>query len=266
MRVHLRPEPDTVVLPCGLNSSSTEGDYEACMKPLLVAAAARWGTSIDSITMLHEAIGAFSSGVPFSKKVTSQWVNTFLSNTALAIRAVSSTVRLGAAAETMFAGDAAYFHSYLTNSSLDYVAVDLYGSTCDVAQYDSTVLATAVSWAASAKAAGMDIRIEESARPRWLSSTCASPTESNALVHEGYADYSTSGADVTWLETIVPYVAAAGYTGFSMCYSTNMLLWYTLDIDNADPEVPAVPSYDYDLLSNLPGPSPTGVVYKSFAP
>src|SRR5581483_2817961 len=96
-------------------------------------------------------------------------------------------IRVGAAAETMFSADAVYFYSYLT-LGLDYVGVDLYGSSCDVKDYPGTAMATAGIWATAAGKAGVRIEVEEAARPRWLPYNCAMPSENFAIEGAGDMD------------------------------------------------------------------------------
>jgi hypothetical protein len=254
LTIKLRPTPETVVAAAGLTASNTLADLENWMLPLYVAAAKRWGTSITSFTVLHEAIGGFSSSVPFHVTVPS--VDTFVSDTATAVRAAQSTIKVGAAAETMFGGDAPYFQSYL-NLGLDYVGVDLYGSACDVKLYPSTAFATASSWATAARKARMPIAVEESARPRWLPYTCTTPDEPYAYEGAGDIDWVLDGADAAWLQAVVPALAALGYSSFSV-YPAPPFIWATSDHVNDNMQIG---TYTKNVMSYLSGETSTGTTY-----
>ncbi len=254
LTVKLRPSPDTVVAAAGLGASNTLADLENWMLPLYAAAAKRWGASIDSFTVLHEAVGAFGSSVPFP--ITVQSVDKFVSDSATAVRAAQSTIKVGAAAETMFGGDAPYFQSYL-NLGLDHVGVDLYGSACDVNLYPSTAFTTAGSWAAAAQATGLPIEVEESARPRWLPYTCPNPSERYAYEGGGDIDWVVDGADSAWLNAVVPALAALGYRSFSM-FPTPPLIWATSDHANDNMQSG---TYTKDVMSNLSGQTATGTAF-----
>ncbi len=259
MTVKLRPIPDTVVTAAGLTASSTMTDLENWMLPLYVAAAKRWGALIDSVTVLHEAVGAWGSSVPFPLTVAS--VDTFVSDVATAIRAAQNTIRVGAAAETMFgAQDAPYFRSFL-RLGLDYVGVDLYGSTCNVTEYPNSAFATALSWAAAAQVARIPIAVEESARPRWLPYTCPSPSEQYAIEGAGDIDWVNDGADVAWLNAVVPSLAASGYTSFSL-FTSPPTIWATSDHLNDNLQVG---SYAQNVMSYLSDQTATGAAFHTLS-
>ncbi len=254
IKVRLRPKPDSVIAPCALGTTQTEANLESCLKPLYVAAAARWAASIDSITLIHEAVGGWGTVLPW---LTVSIVHTFVNNTAAAVKAQQSTIKVGAAAETMFAADAPYFSDYVANPSLDYVGVDLYGSTWDVTQYPTTALATVATWAAAAAANHKEIRVEESARPRWLPSTAPTPGEQYAIEGAGDIDWLNDGVDAAWLDAVVPWAAAQGFSSFST-FPGCIFLWYTTDHANDNMQIGLFPK---NLMSHLTGATATGVTY-----
>ncbi|MFN7999037.1 MAG: hypothetical protein U0Q18_35780 [Bryobacteraceae bacterium] len=256
LKVKLRPNPDTVAAAARLTASNTLADLENWILPLYAAAAARWGASIDSFTVVHEVVGAFGTGVPFPLTVPA--VSTFVRDAAATVKGRNPAIRVGATAETMFSADGAYFYSYLT-LGLDYVGVDLYGSSCDVKDYPGTAMATAGIWATAAAKAGVRIEVEEAARPRWLPYACPMPSENFAIEGAGDMDWVQDGADAAWLNAVVPALAAQGYRMFSL-FPSAPLIWATTDHANDNMQAG---SYARDVMSNLGGLTSTGKAFAS---
>lgn len=253
LTVKLRPSMGNVVTPCGLTSSSNEAAAEACIKPLEVAAALRWPTTVQRISILHEAVGAFGSDMPMP--LTVSFVHTLLVNTAAALHTANASLKVGAAAETMFAADAAYFNDYLTISGLNYIGVDLYGSSCDVSQYPTTAVSTLASWGASIATAGKQGDIEEAAAPRWLPLTCTNPGEQFA--YEGSGDSDFLATQPIWLDVITRAAGAYGYRSFSL-FPSPPLLWTTSDAPNS---FMTSGTYVADMMAHLTESTLTGARY-----
>ncbi len=261
VKVRLAPTPTPVqVTACGLTSSSTELDVENCFKPLYVAAAARW-PGIDSLTLLHEiGAGIWSSSLPNTMSVAD--VRTFIINCSAAVKAQQPGIKIGAATDTMFpAGENPYYNDWIANaaSSLDFFGVDLYPSTWDVTQYPSTALTLAASQAAAAKRIGKEVRINEANRPPWVPQN-AQPTGSNAILGNDDMEWFNDGSDMEWLDTMLPWAAANGFSSFSV-YATSTFIWYTSDQSMDNSQSPAFMTH---LLQHLSETTSTGMAYKRF--
>jgi hypothetical protein len=228
IKVRWAPFPSqTLLTACGITSSSTEANLEACFKPLYVAAASRWGASLDSLTVLHEAVGAWGGALPMT--LTTAIVNSFVTNCATAIHAARSSIKVGAAAETMFSGDLAFWNSWMTTATVynavDFFGIDFYSSSWDVTTYVSTAVAQMESMVAQSLALPKPVRFNEAARPSWVASG-AYPTENNAIEGSGDIEWSNDGLDVLWQDALMRLASAKGVTSFTLMQSP-ILIWYT---------------------------------------
>ena len=210
-----------------------------------LAAAARW-PGIDSLTLLHEiGAGIWSTSLPNTMSV-----------------ADARAFIIGAATETMFpAGENPYYNDWIANaaSSLDFFGVDLYPSSWDVTEYPSTALTLAASQAAAARRIGKEVRINEANRPPWVAQN-AQPTGANAIVGNGDMEWFTDGLDMEWLDTMLPWAAANGFSSFSV-YATSTFVWYTSDQSMDNSQSPAFMTH---LLQHLSETTSTGLANKRF--
>jgi hypothetical protein len=262
LQVRLAPTPTPLLVKaCGLTAASTEADVEKCFKPLYVAAAARW-PQIESLTVLHEiGSGIWSASLPNKMSVAD--ARTFIVNCAAAVKAKQASVRIGAAADTMFpAGENPYYNDWLANaaSSLDFLGVDLYPSTWDVTQYVSTALSLAATEAAAARRVGKEVRINEANRPAYVQQN-TDPSGSNAILGNDNMEWFNDGLDMEWLNAMIPWAAANGFSSMSV-YATSTFIWYTSDAsaDNAQS-----PAFMTQLLKHLSESTTTGLAYQRHA-
>lgn len=257
VKVRIAPiaSPDLVAL-CGLTSTSSESAIEACLSPLIVAAAARWH-QIDGITGIHEPTAMNANMLNQVMSVTD--VRTFLVHVSAAVKAAVPGMQFGVAAAgpSYSPSDQSYWNDWIANakSSLDFVALDLYGNSCDVTTYPAE-LATFATMISSALAAGKPVRINESARPRWCPLN-GSPAESSSYQGCGDIEWLTSGADTAWENTFVHWAAANGVSSVSI-FSSEPLIWYTT---NNSADICSSGGYTYQLMSHLDGNTPTGWNY-----
>lgn len=269
LKVRLAPEPSSAMnSACGLTSASTEAALENCYKPLFSAAGARWTPptyGIDSIAILHEpgSPGTWGDGVPMA--LTVGVTHTFLVNTAAAIRAQQSAIKLGAGVQTMTpSSETPYFNDWLAGAGgmgLDFIGVDLFGSSWDVSQYLTTALALAASWAASAKGI-IEMRIDEASRPQWVPQGSPAPPESSSYEGNGDIEWS-KGADTQFLGAVIPWAAANGFASLDV-FPSPVCIWYTQDQAN-DHLTGSGSTYPVDVLSHLTEVTPTGVTYARIA-
>ncbi|MFN7994944.1 MAG: hypothetical protein U0Q18_15160 [Bryobacteraceae bacterium] len=258
LQVRLAPTPTPLlVTACGLTAASTEADVERCFKPLYVAAAARW-PQIESLTVLHEiGSGIWSTSLPNTMSVSD--ARTFIVNCSAAVKAKQASIRIGAAADTMFpAGENPYYNDWIANaaSSLDFLGVDLYPNTWDVTQYVPTALALAATEAAAARRIGKEVRINETNRPPFVQQN-AQPTGSNAILGNNNMEWFNNGLDMQWLNAMVPWAAANGFSSISV-YATSIFIWYTTDPAADDTQSPA---FMTQLLKHLSESTSTATAY-----
>jgi hypothetical protein len=257
IKIRIAPiaSPDLVTL-CGLSAASDEAAIEACLSPLIVAAAARW-PQIDSITGLHEPTAM--NAAMLGKVMSVADVRTFLKNVSAAVKAAVPAMPFGAAAAgpSFPLSDQAYWNDWISNAagSLDYVALDVYGNSCDVTTYPSE-LATFGSMISTARAAGMPVRVNESARPWWCP-LGGSPSDNTAYAGCGNILWLTTGADSAWQETFVHWASAAGVSSVSL-FSSEPLIWYTA---SGPDDKCTSGNYTPRLMSQLGGSTPTGLNY-----
>jgi hypothetical protein len=259
IKIRWAPFPSQAMLTaCGITSSSTEANLEACIKPLYVAAAARWGASLDSLTVMHEAVGAWGGALPMT--LTTSFVNTFVTNCATAIHAASAAVKVGAAAETMFSGDLPFWNSWMATSSvynaLDFFGIDFYSSSWDVTTYVSTAVAQMESMVAQSLALPKPVRFNEAARPSWVASG-AYPTENNAIEGSGDIEWSNDGLDVLWQDALMRLASSIGVSSFTLMQSP-ILIWYT---SNTSEDNVNTGTYMAGVLAQLTQTSLTGTDY-----
>ena len=144
LKIRLAPTPSTEQAACVLPTNS----LEKCYGPLYYAAAARWGSAIDSLTVIHEPStggvwGMNSLARPFSAAT----VRAFIEWCYQPVHLANASTAVGAAAVTSQTAsqEAGFWADWLTNlasssacggtTCMDYFALDVYASTWDASVY-----------------------------------------------------------------------------------------------------------------------------------
>lgn len=259
--VELRPQPDTdTLVACGLSAAggNTIAQVENCLKPLIVAAAKRYGstvTVVPTIDVLHEPQGAFLAGVNQNFSVAN--VRTYVTNVASAVTSAVPAMHVTATVALSSQGgspdDQNYWDDWTSTQSLYSVlngfGFDIYGGSCDLSggQY-ATQLAGFVTNKALADLINKPVSVKESARPRWCPSS-GSSSESHAIQGCGWPNWGGStGADTAWQTAFYRWGAANGFTGVSVFASEPMVYYAT---STSAPNNCVTGAYTSTVMSNL---------------
>lgn len=251
-------------LACGLTSSSTLAQIQACYLPLVVALAERY--SMIRLTLVHEFTGV--AALTFLQTLTPSQAATLITALGQAVFAVEPSIPLGVG---FIGGENNYataIGAVAATADLSFGGEDIYGGNCDVTQYPN-VLNAYLTIKATLVAAGLYVGINESARPRW----CAiggSANEPNAYQGAGDILWSSSSTacpaigtgpctseDDRWLLFFTNWAAQHGFLWLSV-WDGQPMIWYTAyDSTGASDNLQAGP-YMGNLMNNLSGNTETG--------
>lgn len=281
----------------GVTTAPTEAQYEACMKPLVVALAKRYAAAYPSVTE-YQVIGEPKGGLAgaIGEVLSTKDVDTYIVNIVSAVKSAVSSVNpnlhFGAAASaysycstgpncgttSSYAEDLAYWQDWIgtsacsgctASSSLDYVVIDLFAASCammDQSQsgyyYSNELAAVASNYVVPATTAGYKVRIGQSQHPVYCNASASSGTaagENIAFSGYGLGDsfYYTSNVQNRWDQVIHDWSQAYGIDVWDV-YCTAPFIYES----SGTPDICTSGTYTTSIVNNLlPGSTADGLAW-----
>jgi hypothetical protein len=236
------PQDAPQVTACGLTPNPgviTEAQFEACILPLTKAEFARWGAAIARYQVVIEPVAGMSGIQQFSVSDTALIIKNF----STAIKAISPSVKIGAAATGQSypilaapGTDLCYWQDWASTTQLnsacasaatntyqylDYLNLDVFNGTSD---QSGNAYANELQWfqqnylSAAGNARNFPVYVGQADPPRWAF-VSAHPTEGNAYL--GCLDdiWNTSGLRPLWQKTFVSWASASGIQSVSLYFT-----------------------------------------------
>ena len=213
--------------------SMTEAQYEGCVLPLVRAGHQRWGAAITAAQPLEEP--GTLGGMGYVQVFSVADVGTFLTHASAAIKAISPTTLVGAAA---LGSDAAYWADWTvgpTAPALDFLALDIFSNSCLPAGniYGLYLANLATNFVRPGLAAHKIIRVGQADHPIWCPSSGA-PTQATAIAGAGADLWRSTGMQIAWERVFSAWASASGISSVTI-YVSLPLLGYSTDPANDNP-------------------------------
>lgn len=262
----LAPEIDGLaVTACGLTSSSTEAQVQACWLPKLVAACERYSAALGCV-VAHEFSGV--TALYLGQTLSTSQATTLVTAMVGALQSAVPALPLGIGFDT---GESAYVTALGGISGLTYAGFDIYNNgSCDPTGYATALNSTVATLFGLAKTAGLQVRVDESARFVYCQIGGAGSNEVDALVGCGdelwgskqtstltAATLTASSADDAWMNAFVSWAAVHGALSVAI-FSTPQDIWQAPYDATGVTDNCASGTYVGNMAANLSGNTETG--------